>query len=99
MKTIVEKLVSKDINEAASTLLELVAQAQADAAHANAKNAELIQTVKELRATLNNKARSFATKDTKITQLRAQVAYYKAHTLRYQSDLAEARSLLRKVQH
>jgi len=90
---------STDINKAASTLLELVAQAQADAAHANAKNAELIQTVKELRATLNNKARSFATKDTKITQLRAEVAFHKSHTLRYQADLAECRSILRKVKH
>lgn len=87
------------VSELAHNLLEQVAALQAERDQAHAKNAELIQQVKELRASLINREKTITNKDTKIAQLRQQVAYHKTHTLRYQADLAEARSLLRKVRH
>lgn len=87
------------ISELAHGLLEQAATLQAERDQLSAKNSELIQQVKELRASLNNREKTITNKDTKIAQLREQVAYHKTHTLRYQSDLAECRSLLRKVKH
>jgi chromosome segregation ATPase len=85
--------------EIAHALLEEVATVYADRDQARAKHEELLRQVKELRASLTNRERTISNKDTKIAQLREQVAYHKTHTLRYQADLAEARSLLRKVRH
>jgi chromosome segregation ATPase len=86
-------------SELAHALIEEVAAVCADRDHAKAKIEELLQTVKELRAAIKRTATQLNVKDTKIAQLREQVAYHKTHTLRYQADLAEARSLLRKVKH
>lgn len=88
---------SETLSNAAQTLLELAAKTQADTDHAHAKIDELLETIKGLRASLANREKSIANRETRIVQLRAEVAYHKTHTLRYQKDLAECRSLLRKT--
>jgi chromosome segregation ATPase len=91
--------VLKNIHDIVEDLLVATTHLQSSLDHANAKVNELTALVKELRTNLITKQRALDTRDARITKLRADVAYQKNYTLRYQTDLAEARSLLRKVKH
>jgi chromosome segregation ATPase len=87
------------VTELAHDLLVRVAETHADAEQQRAKNAELLKTIKELQTNLRTKQVAINKRDAQIATLKGNVSFYKTTANRYQTDLAEARSMLRKTKH